>query len=232
MGGHSRGGLSLGRGFPIVSSNKQKISTRSSTETEIFGAGDFMTEICWTQYFTEAHCYVVKDNVLFQDNIRSILLELNGKASSIKRMKHINIPYFFITDRVSMEEVLVVWCPTGDMIGDYVIKPLQGALFRKFRDQIMGVTPARDPAQGKTDSSVGKTETSKTKSCQGKKAAPHECVGSRTQDCVKLEPRLVKEIADTAIFNHSSGKSVSYSHADCAGQEKHLNSISLLHLTS
>jgi hypothetical protein len=29
-------------------------------------------------------------------------------------------------------------------------KPLQGALFRKFRDQIMGVVPAQDPGLGKT----------------------------------------------------------------------------------
>jgi hypothetical protein len=29
-------------------------------------------------------------------------------------------------------------------------KPTQGALFRKFRDQIMGVVPAQDPGLGKT----------------------------------------------------------------------------------
>jgi hypothetical protein len=42
------------------------------------------------------------------------------------------------------------------MIGDFVTKPLQGAIFRKLRDQIMGVTLARDPGPGKTDSNVGK----------------------------------------------------------------------------
>jgi hypothetical protein len=107
----------------------------------------------------EAQEYGVKDNVLFQDKKSSILLENNGKASSIKRTKHININihYFFITDRVNKEEVSVGWCPTGDMIGDYATKPLQGALFRKLRDQIMGVTPARDLGPGKTDRGVGKT---------------------------------------------------------------------------
>jgi hypothetical protein len=42
MRGHSGGGLSLGIGFPIVSSTKQKLNTRSSTETGIVGADDFM----------------------------------------------------------------------------------------------------------------------------------------------------------------------------------------------
>ena len=149
MRGHSGGGLSLGRGFPIVSSTKQKLNTRSSTETEIVGADDFMPAICWTRYFLEAQGYKVRDNILYQDNKSAILLEKNGKASSSKRTKHINIRYFFITDRVKEGDVSLIWCPTGDMIGDYMTKPLQGALFRKFRDQIMGVISARDPGPGK-----------------------------------------------------------------------------------
>jgi hypothetical protein len=70
------------------------------------------------------------------------------------------------------------------MIGDFATKPLQGALFRKFRDHIMGVTPARDPGPGKTDSNVGKIKNKPKKGkakCMvppGKKAAPQECVGS------------------------------------------------------
>jgi hypothetical protein len=161
MRGHSGGGLSLGRGFPIVSSTKQKLNTRSSTETEIVGADDFMPAICWTRYFLEAQGYKVRDNILYQDNKSAILLEKNGKASSSKRTKHINIRYFFITDRVKEGDVSLIWCPTGDMIGDYMTKPLQGALFRKFRDQIMGVISARDPGPGKAKPSSDVWDTKK-----------------------------------------------------------------------
>jgi hypothetical protein len=59
MRGHSGGGLSLGRRFPILSSTKQKLNTRSSTETEIVGADDLMPAICWTQYFMKAQSYGV-----------------------------------------------------------------------------------------------------------------------------------------------------------------------------
>jgi hypothetical protein len=154
--------------------------------------------------------YGVKDNVLFQDNKSSIILENNGKAPSSKRTKHINIWYLFITNRVSKEEVSVLWCPTGDMIGDYAAKPLQGALFRKFRDHIMGVTPARDPGPGQANGVVSKTESNKSKPKKGKvirlvqpgkEAAPQECVGSRTRDRAKAEPGLVKKIPDLTIFN-------------------------------
>jgi hypothetical protein len=122
------------------------------------GADDFMPAICWTRYFMKAQGYNVQENILFQDNKSSILLEKNGKASRSKRMKNINIWYFFIAYRVSNEAVSVVWCPTGDMIGDYATKPLQGDLFRKFRDHIMGVAPSRYSGPVKTDGDFGKVE--------------------------------------------------------------------------
>ena len=89
----------------------------------------------------EAQGYGVDDTHALQDNWSSIILEKNGKASSSKRTKHINIRYYIVTDRIAMNELSVHWCPTEYMIADFVTKPLQGELFRKFRDQIMGITP-------------------------------------------------------------------------------------------
>ena len=149
MQGHYGGGLLLGRGFPIIGSTKQKLNTRSSTKSEVFGANDYMPPICWTRYFLEAQGYCVDDNILYQDNKSYILLETNGKDSSGKRTQHINIRYFFITDRVKKGDVSVVRCRTGDMIADYATKPFQGSLFKKFRDQIMGVISAIGPGPRK-----------------------------------------------------------------------------------
>ena len=52
------------------------------------------------------------------------------------------------------------------MIGDFVTKPIQGALFRKFRDHIMGVIPEQDPGTGKDQ--TGKTQPGKFKPSKGK----------------------------------------------------------------
>jgi hypothetical protein len=108
MRGDSGGGLSMGRGFPILSSTKQKLNTCSSTESEIVGVDDFMLAICWTRYFMEAQGYKVRDNVLFQDNKSSLLLEKNGKASSGKRTKHINIRYFLLP--IASPRETYPWC--------------------------------------------------------------------------------------------------------------------------
>jgi hypothetical protein len=115
----------------------------------------------------------------------------------------------------------VVWCPTGDMIGDFATKPLQGALFRKFRDQIMGVTLARDPGPGKTDSNVGKIKNKPKKGKAkrlvppGKKAAPQDCVGSRTRDRSKAKPGLVrKDIRSSGSDNLQQGKEDEFMNSD------------------
>ena len=68
-------------------------------------------------------------------------MEKNVKDLSSKQKNHIDIWYLFITYILNKGEVSTVWCPTRDMIGYYMNKPPQGAMFWKFRDQIMGVNP-------------------------------------------------------------------------------------------
>jgi hypothetical protein len=137
--GHSGGCLSMGKGMPITGSSKQKLNTRSSTETELVAADDFMPMIIWTNLFLEAQGYGTKETILYQDNQSAILLEKNGRKSSGKRTKHLNIRYYFITDRISRKELSVAYCPTEEMVGDFFTKPLQGKLFYKFRSIIMNL---------------------------------------------------------------------------------------------
>jgi hypothetical protein len=67
------------------------------------------------------------------------MLEKNDRTSSSKRTKHINVRYYFVTDRIAKGELKVQWCPTNEMIADYMTKRLQGKLFKRFRDLIMGL---------------------------------------------------------------------------------------------
>jgi hypothetical protein len=157
MRGHTGGGLTMGIGYPIVSSTKQKLNTRSSTESKLVGVDDMMPSILWTRYFLKSQGYQVNDNIIFQDNKSTMLLERNGKTSSSKRTKHINVRYFFITDRISKGEVRVEWCPTKEMAADFLTKPLQGSAFRQFRDLIMGKLSMKEAAKVLTCDKVSKT---------------------------------------------------------------------------
>ncbi len=140
MRSHTGGAMSMGTGAVYSTSKKQKLNTKSSTEAELVGVDDVLPQALWTKYFMEAQGYGVS-TILNQDNQSTIKLSENGKASSGKGTRHINIRYFFITDRIARKEVAIQYCPTKEMVADYFTKPLQGELFYKFRDQIMGVVP-------------------------------------------------------------------------------------------
>jgi hypothetical protein len=137
---HTGAVMTYGRGAIQSSSRKQKLNTRSSTEAELVGADDLSVMFLWTKLFMEAQGYDIEKNILYQDNKSTILLETNGKRSSSKRTRALNIRYFFLTDQVEKGNLLIEYCPTKEMIGDYMSKPLQGQLFKKFRDLIMGDT--------------------------------------------------------------------------------------------
>ena len=66
-------------------------------------------------------------------------MEKNGKKSSTKNTKHINMRYYYIKDRVETEDVVIDNFPTEEMLGDHFTKTLQGALFRKFREEILNI---------------------------------------------------------------------------------------------
>ena len=135
---HTGGSMTFGQGAVINISRKQKLNTKSSTESELVGSDDVSTPILWTKLFMEEQGYGIDENILYQDNKSTILLQENGKRSSSQRTRAFNIRYFFLTDQIEQGNLKVKYCPTGDMIADYLSKPLQGAPFQKFRSQIMG----------------------------------------------------------------------------------------------
>jgi hypothetical protein len=135
---HTGAVMMMGRGAIQSIARKQKLNVRSSTESELVGVDDAATMILWTKLFLEAQGYDVERNIIYQDNKSAILLETNGKKSSSRRTRALNIRYFFVTDQVEKGNVQVEYCGTDDMVGDFFTKPLQGEKFRKFRDSILG----------------------------------------------------------------------------------------------
>jgi hypothetical protein len=126
MHSHTGGVLTLGKGAVYSTSIHQKINTRSSTEAELVGVNDVMSQILWTKYFLQEQGYASTESLIYQENKSAILLENNGRASSSKRTRHINIRYYFVTDKIPSNEVCVAYCPTEDMIADFFTKPTQG----------------------------------------------------------------------------------------------------------
>jgi hypothetical protein len=109
----------------------------------LIGVDDKIAKILWTKRFLEWQEFLVKLNIIYQDNTSTIKLEENGKESLGKRTRHFDIKYFYVTDLVGRNEVTIEYCSTDDMIVDYNTKPVGGCKFALFCNRIMNLSNKR-----------------------------------------------------------------------------------------
>ena len=98
----------------------------------------------------------MRRSIFYQDNDSAMKMESNERRPAVDKSRHINIRYFFIKDVLERENIYLVHCPTERMISDYDTKPLQGSLFRKLRDILMGLTPFPDEEHVRFNENVSK----------------------------------------------------------------------------
>ena len=131
--------MSLGHGVIHAKCSKQKLDTKSSTESEVVGASDYIGYTLYIKWFLKEQGYVLKHNIFYQDNMSAIKMEKNDRQSCGEKSRHIHIRYIFIKDVLARENIEVVHCPTERMIADYFTKPLQGSLFLAHRNRLLGI---------------------------------------------------------------------------------------------
>jgi len=73
----------------------------------------------------------MKLNVLYQDNMSTIKLEINGKTSCGKSTRHFDIKPIYVPNLVERKEVTIKYCPTDGIMADFFTKPLVGNKFGK-----------------------------------------------------------------------------------------------------
>jgi hypothetical protein len=171
--GHTGWTMSLGKGSMTSMSKKQKINTRSSTACELVAADDALPQVMWTYYFMESQGREINENILFQDNMSTMLLEKNRKQSSSKLTKYIRVRDFFVKDRVDSNDLTIKHCLTDEMLVDHFTKPLQGTLFRKFRADIQGIPVDLND----TDVGWDREELCEDRTGVSSDPSPQECVG-------------------------------------------------------
>ena len=80
MRSQTGGAISLGLGVLHCKSSKQKLNVKSSTEAELIGASNYVPYNIWILMFLSAQGYVIKDNILYQDNMSTILMLKMGET--------------------------------------------------------------------------------------------------------------------------------------------------------
>jgi hypothetical protein len=194
--------VTFGSGMALSFSKKQKLNVKSSTEAELVGVDDGLPLVLWTRYFLEEQGYEMRPSLIYQDNKSAMLLEKNGKSSSTKRTKHINVRYFFVKDKIEKGEIELEHCPTEVMWADMNTKPRQGRAFIMFRSMLMGIP------EDYNDEKEGIARARAMKACEEAKKAeeerksvesaaamtpnpPQECVGDGANK-ENLPPRVRK----------------------------------------
>ena len=92
---------------------------RSLTEAEFHATDDMIAKVIKVKKFIEGQGFKVK-NMIYQYNTSTMILQKNGKLSSRKRTRHFDIKLFYTTDLSSRDGIEVKYCPTDEMIGDYM----------------------------------------------------------------------------------------------------------------
>ena len=81
-------------------------------ESELVGVYNVLPQVLWTKQFLEEQGWLDSATVVYQDSTSSILLERNGRSSSTKHTKHMNIRYFYVTEKIKKKAIHVTHCPT------------------------------------------------------------------------------------------------------------------------
>jgi hypothetical protein len=127
----------VGGASVLVISRKQKIVTKDSTEAELVALSDLVTEVerC-DEFMREQGVQDLEVPVVYQDNTSTISLVVEGGGKP--RTKHMRVRQNLVKEKVDKKEVKITYVPTKSMIADVLTKPLQGDVFGKLTEAIMG----------------------------------------------------------------------------------------------
>ena len=123
---------------------KQQIVSKSSTEAELIGLSDSANQGLFVRTFLLAQGYsTVGPVTIYQDNMSCMALLRRGKSGS-ERTRHIAIRYFWVKERVVINEVVIEHKGTKEMYANVLTKPLQGAQFVYERECLTGWSTGED----------------------------------------------------------------------------------------
>jgi hypothetical protein len=136
MRGQTGAILNTGECSVLFKSCKQKINTRSSTETELIAVDDILPTVQWAKSFMAEQGYELETEIR-EDNRSTMLLMRNGRLSS--GTKHLDDRYFYVKDLIDRGVIKLSHCVSDSMIADYFTKPTQGKRFLVLRNLILNL---------------------------------------------------------------------------------------------
>lgn len=116
------------------SCNKQQCISLSSTESEYVALGKGIAEGCWIRNLLGEIGVDCKSFIIKIDNQSAIHVAKNPECH--KRLKHIDIKYHFVRQKVENKIVCLEYVPSGDQLADICTKGLSKVTFAKLREML------------------------------------------------------------------------------------------------
>jgi hypothetical protein len=133
----STGGYAVFLGMNLVSwsARKQPTVSRSSTEAEYKAVANATAEVMWIQtLLLEIGIPSPRQARMWCDNLGAKYLATNPVFHG--RVKHIEIDYHFVRERVAKGLLQIDYVPTGDQVADGFTKPLSVRALENFKHNL------------------------------------------------------------------------------------------------
>jgi hypothetical protein len=122
----------------LYKSQKQKITSRSSTEAELIALYESTSHIFWLRKFLSELGFPQTTTVIEQDNLSTMHLANYGPKTT-GRSRYIDLRYFYIKEKIEDKEIKLEHIASQDLVADILTKPLSGALFIKLRQRLLNI---------------------------------------------------------------------------------------------
>ena len=123
-------------------SRKQTCVALFLAEAEYVALASATQEATWLrQLLQDLHQQQIDPTVIQEDNQAAIVFTQNPQSHG--KMKHIDIKYHFVREKVQDNTVQLHYCPTSDMVADVLTKGLSSEKFSRLR-QLSGVRDMSD----------------------------------------------------------------------------------------
>lgn len=138
--GHSGAIISIGAGGGPVyaTSTKQKLVSKSSTESELNALHEALSQLEWLQNLLSELGYPSAPATVYEDNMSTIILARDG-VKSAGRSKHIQVRYFYVKQLIEQQRINLVHLTTDQQIADILTKPVVGAQFLRLRKLLLNL---------------------------------------------------------------------------------------------
>lgn len=130
--------FSMVGGMVTWNSRRQPVVAQSTAEAEYMAAADAARHLAWVKGFLFDIYLPITSPVPFHLDSTSAISIATEEAIG-KRSRHINRKHHLICDQVREGEIAIIHVPSGDMLADFLTKPLGRVLLDKAcKDNALG----------------------------------------------------------------------------------------------